>query len=420
MTDTTPSAPTAEMLAQEVRRLTLDFAHSEVRCVLNSHTDIYWSLARERELIRTRLDTAIAALARSEPPTEGKIQAVATQRQPIVPEGWIIVETTGFIRATAPDGVTWYFDQNDERREASMPAFVYSMLSAILSRQSSAAPVASDRDSLIPASQPTEPPTAEARLAELRTELAAFVAKVRDGTISAADFSPEELALARQALSPRSEPPADTAGAYQRGYLDGMAKGRAKAEEDARSEPPTGEPVAIDAQIDPGLLTRAAQLLEWYADYIAREVGAVDIERHPYRPEVEETAEHLRDARALLAEARAPGAVPEIDSTKLNDIAWDFLNALPFGHPAFSAFMGDTAFKPALRAALASFCAYQPTVRIPAQSPQAVASRIDAVDSVQEPKPLTEDQFGKCLGTFGVRCLRWCGDDECKSQEPKP
>jgi hypothetical protein len=75
MTDPTPSAPTAEMLAQEAKRLALIAFESGNDPTLES---CYRAIDR------------LARLARFEPPTEGNIQAVATQRQPIVPEGMVL------------------------------------------------------------------------------------------------------------------------------------------------------------------------------------------------------------------------------------------------------------------------------------------------------------------------------------------
>jgi hypothetical protein len=43
-------------------------------------------------------------------------------------------------------------------------------------------------------------------------------------------------------------------------------------------------------------ISRAADFLEQYADYIRREVMSVDIERHPYLPELEQVAAALRAA----------------------------------------------------------------------------------------------------------------------------
>ena len=51
-------------------------------------------------------------------------------------------------------------------------------------------------------------------------------------------------------------------------------------------------------------LARAADFLEQYADFIKREVMSVDIERHPYLPELEEVAADVR--AAAEADARTP------------------------------------------------------------------------------------------------------------------
>jgi hypothetical protein len=365
MTDPTPSAPTAEMLAQDFERAHKAAGYGSVR----------WNVERTRPLHLGDAERfvgwkrALAALARSEPPTaaldeerrkfqaetrrtseltrllqkwvarheqehgagpwsrdcdlcalvgeskalmdrpinepptEGKIQAVATQRQPIVPYGRVTTHSV--------TGQQFFYRWPDfpylDNASECVPVYLPT-------------PVASEGDSLLPASQPTEPPT--------------------------------------------------------------------------------GEPVAIDAPIDLDLLTRAAQLLEWYADYIAREVGAVDIELHPYRPEVEETAEQLRDARALLAEARAPGAVPEPLVTMSISVSRDGTlqsDVQTHDNSYADVARGLAAVKREIERVFAerSKCPYfpansdeanRPIVRN-AQSPQAVASRIDAVDSVQEPKP---------------------------------
>jgi hypothetical protein len=54
-------------------------------------------------------------------------------------------------------------------------------------------------------------------------------------------------------------------------------------------------------------LTRAADFLEWYADFIRRDVMSVDIERHPYLPELEGVAADVRS----MSEAHSSDSVTE-------------------------------------------------------------------------------------------------------------
>lgn len=46
-------------------------------------------------------------------------------------------------------------------------------------------------------------------------------------------------------------------------------------------------------------LDRAAWLLECYADFIRSDVMSVDIERHPYLPDIEATAAELRAVKLI-------------------------------------------------------------------------------------------------------------------------
>lgn len=48
-------------------------------------------------------------------------------------------------------------------------------------------------------------------------------------------------------------------------------------------------------------LSRAADFLEQYADFIRRDVMSVDTERHPYLPELEEVAADIRSAATASA-----------------------------------------------------------------------------------------------------------------------
>lgn len=49
-------------------------------------------------------------------------------------------------------------------------------------------------------------------------------------------------------------------------------------------------------------LDRAADFLEQYADFIRRDVMSVDIERHPYLPELEEVASEIRAALGVVVD----------------------------------------------------------------------------------------------------------------------
>ena len=54
-----------------------------------------------------------------------------------------------------------------------------------------------------------------------------------------------------------------------------------------------------------GVLERAVEMCDWYAQFIRSDVMAADIERHPYLPELEGVAE---DARAAIAKATGSAA----------------------------------------------------------------------------------------------------------------
>ena len=58
------------------------------------------------------------------------------------------------------------------------------------------------------------------------------------------------------------------------------------------------------------LIERAAQMCEWYAEFIRENVMSADIERHPYLPELEGVAEDLRALLAQRTETAAPVAEP--------------------------------------------------------------------------------------------------------------
>lgn len=65
----------------------------------------------------------------------------------------------------------------------------------------------------------------------------------------------------------------------------------------------SGEVVAA-TEDDRAAVMHAVDLLEQYAQFIAREVTYVDLERHPYRPEIEDVAERLE---RMLAKQPAQG-----------------------------------------------------------------------------------------------------------------
>jgi hypothetical protein len=111
----TPSAPTAEMLNDMSLRVALDFAdRPRTKTTMQAPADTMDEL---RRALRVLAAAYRAALARSEPPTEGKIQAVATQRQPIVPEGWrdVMAERQRQISAEG-----WTAEHDDEHKPGQL------------------------------------------------------------------------------------------------------------------------------------------------------------------------------------------------------------------------------------------------------------------------------------------------------------
>jgi hypothetical protein len=399
MTDPTPSAPTAEMLAQDFERAHKAAGYGSVR----------WNVERTRPLHLGDAERfvgwkrALAALARSEPPTaaldeerrkfqaetrrtseltrllqkwvarheqehgagpwsrdcdlcalvgeskalmdrpinepptEGKIQAVATQRQPIVPYGRVTTHSvTGqqfFYRW--PDFP--YLDNASECVPVYLPT-----------------PVASEGDSLLPASQPTEPPT----------------------------------------------PPTPGTAQWCAKCGEGVVPGLCRRKD--TSEPPTGEPVAInDERID--------RVLEAF-DNVCIESGyhGTGLPDDP-----ESIGKFRSELRALLAEARAPGAVPEPIDMVLHCPACGLQHIdAPEDEREETIREGGEAIgsvivgwdNPPHRSHLCHDCGHVwrpadvPTNGVaavktkgkadsPPIEPQAVASRLDAVDSVQEPKP---------------------------------
>jgi hypothetical protein len=89
--------------------------------------------------------------------------------------------------------------------------------------------------------------------------------------------------------------------------------------------------------MDKDTMARAADFLEQYAAFIRREVMAVDIEQHPYLPELDEVAAELRAAGSPskhapnyhcechdchIARTRGPGLMEETTFEKSARWAW--------------------------------------------------------------------------------------------------
>ena len=123
---------------------------------------------------------------------------------------------------------------------------------------------------------------------------------------------------------PQHFPPgmADISKATVRAAVEALAQQAATWEARARVAEEEWRRRAADAAIaaQPLVLAhddiaRAAQFLEWYADWIKRNVMAANIEEHPYLPELEGVAEALRaPAAPLQPEPSEPNALGDAAS----------------------------------------------------------------------------------------------------------
>lgn len=78
----------------------------------------------------------------------------------------------------------------------------------------------------------------------------------------------------------------------------------------AAPQPPASvQPLAVGVEPAGVTLARAADFLEWYIAFIKESVMSVDIERHPYLPELEDCAEQVRALSVSAASPPPPGRV---------------------------------------------------------------------------------------------------------------
>lgn len=84
-------------------------------------------------------------------------------------------------------------------------------------------------------------------------------------------------------------------GASQVTFPTAEERSAAVASAIKKAKATTPQPVAAEVATAPKLLLeRAAQMCEWYAEFIRDNVMSQDIERHPYLPELEGVAVDLR------------------------------------------------------------------------------------------------------------------------------
>jgi hypothetical protein len=138
---TAPTPADLAALAEEAKRALVHYGHTWMR--------------KDREATEAAIDALLAAATREPPaPPEGKLeQAVATQRQPIVPEGWKLTHIqereAGLVDIGHRDEDGVFYDvvtvdtANYFQPEAAMP-IARAIVAAL------AAPVASERDSMVP------------------------------------------------------------------------------------------------------------------------------------------------------------------------------------------------------------------------------------------------------------------------------
>lgn len=77
-------------------------------------------------------------------------------------------------------------------------------------------------------------------------------------------------------------------------------------------------------------IERAADLLEKYRDFIRADVTSADIERHPYLPEIETTAEALRVLTAQSSperkDCKTTGALPDLSQARLAGLIGNYFS----------------------------------------------------------------------------------------------
>lgn len=75
-------------------------------------------------------------------------------------------------------------------------------------------------------------------------------------------------------------------------------------------------------QSTPEVTSHAADILDQYASFIRNDVKADDFERHPYVPEIEETAQALRDLATPARGGDELRATAQFLSDRLDDLEW--------------------------------------------------------------------------------------------------